>query len=199
MKIRKVYQVSLLAVGLAACGGLIQPEPAREVVLRAALDEAEVSLPEALGCAGAAEGDIVGAELEVEDGKATYLVEVETAGGTVQVEIDPATCQVLGVEDAEDDENGDEDGEGEHEGRGGHEDAAPCTGAQLSLDRGISAAEGAVAGGRAVTAENDGCGVTVEVLADDGIYEVTVSADGTVKKIEAPEKEDDDEEEDDDD
>jgi uncharacterized membrane protein YkoI len=105
-----------------ASEGAMAPVVLREerpgLLARAKITEAEAR---ALALARVPTGRIVDAELEEEDGRLVYAYDLEVDGqpGTIDVEIDAMTGEVLGVEyeDEEDTADDDADPDGREDGR----------------------------------------------------------------------------------
>ncbi|HWB76022.1 MAG TPA: PepSY domain-containing protein [Nannocystaceae bacterium] len=178
--------LSLLALSLTACDQQAGPTPTERIGM--AIDEADISLAEAIAAAQAESGGVaIDAELEPEHGIDVYRVELMSDAGQRRVDISPEDASVLRSRDASsgnDEENA--------------AAAALATGVDWAML--IAAAEAEVSG-IAFEIEADGSeGVfDVELLADGVVWELELSADGTVLKSEQDDQFDDHGGDDDDD
>lgn len=184
--IRRLIILSLPAafIALPACESE-ENTPMRER-LALALDDAELSLADAIEVAETAMPGaiVVEAEIDVEDDGTIYDVELYVDGVRHELEIDPDTGTVLDSESEEEAE--DEAGEDEVAAR--ESIGWPALIAAAEAEVGGVAFEGKTEGG-----DNK---FEIEVLTDDGVYEVDLDGSGEVLEVEA---EDDDEWEDEED
>lgn len=103
----KIFAATLIAAGLTGTSLAVAAQTS-EAPLQSDLSIAQVSEI----ALGAQAGTIEEIELENEDGKAVFEVEIKTETGEVEVMIDAATGEVLAMEqddDSNDDDDNDED------------------------------------------------------------------------------------------
>ncbi len=156
-----------------------------------ALEQADIPLAQAVSTAvGEAGGGVaIDAELDIENQRTVFDVEVYVDGGLVRVAVDAEDGSI--VRSRASSSGNDEDNAA---------NAEFATGVDWSAL--IAAAEAEV-GGTAFELKADDGELEVEVFADDGIFEVELAADGTVLKVDADDDDDhldgDDDELDDDD
>eukprot|EP00903_Cladosiphon_okamuranus_P002099 g2097.t1 len=110
----KIFAATLIATGLAGTSLAVAAQTS-ETPLQSDLSIAQVSEI----ALGAQAGTIEEIELENEDGKAVFEVEIKTETGEVEVMIDAATGEVLAMEqddDSDDDDDNDEDDDDKQKG-----------------------------------------------------------------------------------
>lgn len=177
-----------MALGLCAAPARADEDEAQEHAdARLALDQAKLSLEQAIETAlkELPEGKAVEAELELEEGAAVYEVEILAGGKHMMVAIDATDGTVKGVEEeAEETED-----EAECEEELAETGAAQ---AKLTLSQALAAALEQFPGGKAFEAEaerkEDKLVFEIELLAaDNRIMEVEVDA-ATGKVVKAEEE-----------
>ena len=104
----KILAATLIATGLTGTSLAVAAQTgAGETPLQSDLSISQVSEI----ALGAQAGTIEEIELEREDGKAVFEVEIKTDTGEVEVMIDAATGDVLSMEQDDDNDDDDDDGE----------------------------------------------------------------------------------------
>ena len=135
--------------------------------LRAALDEAELSLADSVGVAEVETAGGIGIQAKLlVDSDPVFSVGALASDAFQNVRVDVVTGEVLSMQAAS-------------------QSADACPGA-VSLSEAIAAAEAEV-GGEAVAIEPDDdgqCMREVKVLADDTVWEVKVASDGGIVEVE---------------
>jgi hypothetical protein len=184
----RIHHVSplFLALTLAGCDAADNGSSTMRESIEDALDEANITLAEAVSTAVAEAGGVaIDAELDVENQTTVFDVEIYVDGGLTRVAIDVGDGTVVRVRassSGNDDDNA--------------ANAAFATGVDWAAL--IAAAEAEV-GGIAFELKADDGELEVEVLAPDGIFEIELAVDGTILKVDVSDDGDDDGLDDDDD